>query len=105
MSAAAVFLTPGELAARWRLSRAQTYELTRLNRVPLVQTPGRRSVLIPVDQLEAYEAGAVELEVVETRNALGRGRVVRPVEFESNGRHAASRRERQAPRQPQRSAR
>lgn len=86
-----VFLTPEELAARWRRSKWQVYEATRLNQVPLVQIPGQRRVMIPLAGLEAFEQGAVELEVVETRNAAGRGRIVRPV-VEENGRRPGLRR-------------
>ena len=86
-----VFLTPDELARRWRLSRWQAYELTRTNRVPLVQLPGQRKILIPLADLERYEQGSVELELVETRNSAGCGRVVRPV-GEEDGRRAGTRR-------------
>lgn len=81
-----VFLTPEELAERWRESKWTVYEKTRLNRVPLRQMPGSRHVLIPLDDLEAFEAGAVELEVIETRNASGCGRIVRPVMEEAERR-------------------
>lgn len=75
-----MFLTPEQLADRWHESKWSVYERTRLNLVPLVQLPGQRRVLIgPLEALEAFEGGAVELEVFETRNAAGRGRVVRPV--------------------------
>jgi predicted DNA-binding transcriptional regulator AlpA len=71
-------LSAEQVATRYGLSLWHVYERSRLNQLPLIQHPGSRSVRFPSDWLDAYDEGAVELEVTETRSALGVGRVVRP---------------------------
>ena len=72
------YLTVQEAADRYRLSTWQVYEKTRLNQLPLVVHPGSRKVLLPESWLDEFDAGAVELDVQQTKNAHGTGRVVRP---------------------------
>jgi hypothetical protein len=67
-----------QVAERYGLSVWHVYERSRLNQLPLIQHPGSRSVRFPSDWLDLYDEGAVQLEITETRNALGLGRVVRP---------------------------
>jgi hypothetical protein len=73
-----IFLSVEQAAGRYGLSKWEVYERTRLNELPLIVHPGKRRVLIPLEWLDAFDAGDVELEIVETRNGTGVGRVVRP---------------------------
>ncbi len=57
-------------------SKWTIYEMTRTGAIPHRKLPGRRGLLFPLDELEAFEDGA-ELETV---NLPGGGRVCRPVE-------------------------
>jgi hypothetical protein len=56
--------------SKWTL-----YELTRTGGIPHRKLPGRRGLLFPVDELEAFEDGAE----METFPIGGGGRVCRPV--------------------------
>ncbi|HEY7114949.1 MAG TPA: helix-turn-helix domain-containing protein [Tepidisphaeraceae bacterium] len=55
---------------RWTI-----YEMTRTGTIPHRKIAGRRGLLFPVEELEAWEDGAP----VETINLAGGGRVCRPV--------------------------
>lgn len=72
------FLTVEEVAERYRLTRSQIYEKSRLNQLPLVVHPGARRVLFPEAWLDEFDEGRTDLDVRVTKNEHGRGRVVRP---------------------------
>ena len=73
--AASPYLTVDDVARRHRCSTRSVRELARLNRIPLRRWSGTRRLLFPEAELELWEAGPCELEVVELPRG---GRVVRP---------------------------
>jgi hypothetical protein len=56
-------------------SRWQIYEHIRLGLLPHSKFPGRRELLFRLEDLEAYEAGDVDLEVIKLPRG---GRLCRP---------------------------
>jgi excisionase family DNA binding protein len=58
-----VFLTPRELAARWRLGRSTVYELLTRGELPYYRLG--KTVRIALADVEAYEAGG-RVEAPET---------------------------------------
>ena len=63
-----------EAAELLRCSPRAAADLARANRIPLVKLAGKRDVLVPVEPLQRFLAGGVELEVVELGDG---GRIVR----------------------------
>ena len=74
---ARVYLSLPEVVERYAgvYSKWTIYELTRTAAIPHRKLPGRRGLLFPLDELEAFEDGA-ELETVKL---AGGGRVCRPI--------------------------
>ena len=72
-----IYLSLPELVERYAgvYSKWTLYELTRTGSIPHRKLPGRRGLLFPVDELEAFEDGAE----LETLNLAGGGRVCRPL--------------------------
>jgi excisionase family DNA binding protein len=68
------YLTVDEVAERLRTSVWTVYEMSRTNAIPHRKLPGRRGLLFPVDELQAFEDGAE----LETFNTAGGGRVCKP---------------------------
>jgi hypothetical protein len=56
-------------------SRYQLYEHIRCGRLPHRKLPGRRELIFNVADLEAYEAGNVDLETIKLPDG---GRICRP---------------------------
>jgi hypothetical protein len=50
------YLTPNELAARWRLSAQAIRRKISSGRIPCFRAPGSRALKIPADFVTAYEA-------------------------------------------------
>jgi hypothetical protein len=50
------FLTPNELAARWRLSAQAIRRKVSSGRIPCFRAPGSRALKIPADFVTAYES-------------------------------------------------
>jgi excisionase family DNA binding protein len=72
-----VYLSMPQLVDRYAgvWSRWTIYEWVRTGRIPHVKLPGRRELLFRLDDLEAYEAGDVELVTVKLPSG---GRLCRP---------------------------
>jgi hypothetical protein len=70
-----------QVAERWHCSTRSVQERIARGEIPHVKLPAMRRILLPIDQIEAYEAGDVEIERVELRGA---GRICRP-QSSSNG--------------------
>ena len=87
------YLTQEEAAARYALSRWTMYERTRLNQIPHFKHPGSRRNLFPTAWLDAYDAGYIELEIVQLPSGDGRspGKIVRPAALATGrARHPAA---------------
>jgi predicted DNA-binding transcriptional regulator AlpA len=71
------FLSLPDVVARYAgvYSKWTIYEMTRTGSVPHRKLAGRRGLLFPLDELEAWEDGAP----LETLNLVGGGRVCRPI--------------------------
>jgi hypothetical protein len=74
-----VYLSLPQVLARYAgvWSRWQVYEWTRLGKIPHRKLPGRRELLFPLAELEAYEDG-VPLEVIKLPDG---GRICRPISY------------------------
>jgi len=72
-----VFLSMPQVVERYAgiWSRWTIYEHVRAGLLPHLKLPGRRELLFPLADLEAYEAGEVDLE---TLKPPGGGRSCRP---------------------------
>ncbi|MBI4346554.1 MAG: hypothetical protein HY553_06845 [Elusimicrobia bacterium] len=77
METETVFLSMPQVVERYAgvWSRWQLYEHVRLGMLPHVKLPGRRELLFPLDVLDQYERGEVELETIKLPNG---GRLCRP---------------------------
>jgi hypothetical protein len=77
VSSSPIFLSMAELVERYAgvWSRWQLYEHVRAGMLPHRKLPGRRELLFPLEDLERYEAGEVDLVTVKLPNG---GRVCRP---------------------------
>lgn len=75
--ASTVYLSMTDVVERYAgvWSRWQLYEHVRRGLLPHRKLPNRRGLLFPLDELELYESGEVELEVVKLP---GGGRICRP---------------------------
>jgi len=73
----AVYLSMPQVIDRYAevWSKWTIYEWVRTGSIPHVKLPGRRELLFRLDDLEAYETGAVELETVKLPRG---GRLCRP---------------------------
>ncbi len=62
-----IYLSMSDLERRYAgiWSRWQLYEHVRQGLLPHVKMPGRRELLFPLADLERYESGEVELEIVK----------------------------------------
>jgi hypothetical protein len=71
------FLSLPDVVERYRdvWSKWTVYEMTRTGSIPHRKLPGRRGLIFPLDELEAWEDGAS----LETLNLAAGGRVCRPV--------------------------
>jgi hypothetical protein len=76
-AAARVYLSLPQVVDRYAgvWSKWTLYELTRTGQIPHRKLPGRRELLFPLADLEAFEDGA-PLETVKLPDG---GRIVRPV--------------------------
>jgi hypothetical protein len=68
------YLLVEDVAARYHCSVRTIHELTRTSAIPHRRLPGSRRCLFLEAELDLYDAGGVELEVLERE---GGGRVVR----------------------------
>ena len=69
------YLCVEQVAVRYGVSIRWVHERTRLARLPHRRLPGSRRCLFLEAELDAFDSGAVDLEVVELADG---GRVVRP---------------------------